>query len=56
MFKSIKNMVSNDRSSNTGSLSILKKPKKSTIFGNESFLDISALHESFLSSVKNKKK
>jgi len=43
-----------DRSSNNGSLSTMKKRKKVSIVGDESFLDISALHDSFLSSVKKK--
>ena len=42
--------ISNDRSSNNGSVSMLKKRRKISI-GNESFLDLSALHDSFLSSV-----
>ena len=51
MIKSNK-QLSNDRSSNNGSTTILKKRKKVNLVGNESFLDISALHDSFLSSVK----
>ena len=45
-------IMSFERSSNNGSVSLLKKRKKVSISGgDESFLDLSALHDSFISSV-----
>lgn len=43
--------TNNDRSSINGSISKINNKKKTNLPGNESFLDLSALNDSFLSSV-----